>query len=243
MSSMQDASPDGVVAPAVVAVDEVAWLVALRCIQRVGAARQVRLTGLLKRPAGGWSRGDRQRLVRAATAPVRAVVHGDRVEEPLGSHRWLAWFPRPIGPYHAINVPSAVVDRVARRVPGIELVRAHLAMRSWRAELVQAIGTATSTDRGRGLLQRWVAAGGPDAVPASRWACVVEVVDAEQLLVRGWAHGTDRAALGAALAEEDTPSVSDGSAAAEVLDTLASHAATGLRWSVGTPAPLGVTGG
>lgn len=242
MSSMQDASPDGVADPAAGTVDEVAWLVALRCIQRVGAARRVRLTGLLARPAGGWSRGDRRRLVRAATAPVPAVVHGDRVEEPLASQRWLAWFPRPIGPHHAINVPSVVVDRVARRVAEVELVRAHLAVRSWRAELVQAMSTVARTDRGRGLLERWVAAGRTGPVPASRWACVIEVVDAEQLLIRGWAHGTDRAALATALADEDPPSVSDGAVAAEVLDTLTDHG-TGLRWSVGTPAPLGVTGG
>lgn len=222
------------------AVDAVATLVALRSLDRVALPREVRATVLLERPRGGWAREDRSRLVDAASAPAVALVEGERIEEPLAASRWLAWFPRPLGPHHAVGMASPAVDWLAARCPQLRLVRMHVALRSWQAEAVQAMGNLGRTTRGSAWLQRWVARGGPlgdlPDGPAARWACVVEVVGAEDLLVRGWAHGADRPGLAALLAD-GRADVATGGPAADALDSLAGDEA--LRWSVADPAPIG----
>lgn len=219
-------------------LDGVALLVALRCLERVPLPRQVRMTGMVRRPGGGWSRADRCRVVAALGTGALAVVDGAVVEEVTAGQRWLAWFPRPVGPHHAVNMPSPVVGELHDRDPDLQLVRAHLAVRSWQAELLQAMGNLAATQWGLARLQRWAAHGAPGPPRPSRWACVVEVVDVEGMLVRGWAYGSDRADAATMLAGTGAPAATGtGSEAADVLDEL--MAADGLRWSVGQPTPIG----
>lgn len=226
--------------------DVAAALVALRAVGHVERVREIRCTGILKRPDAGWSTFDRTRLVEAVCAGGQALIGGHFVDEPLGERRWLAWFPQPLGPHHAVNVPSPVVQLLAARVPGIQLVRCHLAVRAWQAELLQAMGNLAQFEAGRRRLRRWAARGSDDAGEDARWATVVEVLGDPDLLVRGWAHGTHRRATAAALVAhgamtDPTANVMDVSTpqdAAHVLDAVAAETLLDLRWSVGTPAPI-----
>lgn len=229
-------------------VDAVGLLVALRATQRVGPPTSIRLTGLVERGTG-WSAAERARLHDALGATqVGAVVEGHATAEPMGAQRWLAWFPRPLGPMHAISVPSPVPGLLleglgtALGAPRDITIRAHLAVRTWQAELLQALASSASMGRVDDRLGAWAARGAATPDPRARWACVVEVVDAESRLVRGWAHGVDRGLLAGALAASSGDLVSGGDEAAEVLDSLALPprlGGAGLRWSVGQPAVVG----
>lgn len=226
--------------------DVAAALVALRAVGRVERVREIRCTGILKRPEPGWSTFDRTRLVDAVCGPGRALIDGRFVDEALGERRWLAWFPQPLGPHHAVSVPSPVVELLAVRVPEVQLVRCHLAARAWQAELLQAMGNLARFEGGRRRLRRWAARGTDDVGDDARWATVVEVLGDGDLLVRGWAHGTHRRATAAALmahgltteGSPDLMAVTTARDAGRVLDAVAAEPSLDLRWSVGTPAPI-----
>lgn len=224
--------------------DTVAALVAIRAAGNLRRPREIQATGMLARPGSGMPRQDRQRLVAAATAGGRAWIDGEMVDEDLGSRRWLAWFPRPTGPRHAVNVPSPVVEVLADQVPGVRLVRCHLAARAWQAEGLQALATLTQLDAGRRWAQRWAERGADEPDPTARWAVVVEVLGDDEggdgaRLVRGWAHGTGRSATAAALAHSLADGwPSDPDRAAGLLDAVAMTPGLDLRWSVGDPTTI-----
>lgn len=231
---------DGGGAPMSVFVpDAIAVLVAIRAAGHLVAPRAVRCTGILDRPAGGWTRHQRARLVAAVSEGGRAWVDGELVDEPVGAQRWLAWFPRPLGPHHALNMPSPAVAAIVAAVPGLDLVRAHLAMRAWQAELLQAAGNLVGLETGRRRLRRWVERGSRDDDESARWATVVEVVGDDDQLVRGWAHGRRRDATTLAIARRLTAMPwGDAPAAAAILDDMAVGDDGDLRWSVGRPQPI-----
>ncbi|HKJ55774.1 MAG TPA: hypothetical protein VJ978_07275 [Nitriliruptoraceae bacterium] len=221
--------------------DVAAALIAIRASGQLRRPREIRATGMLMDSGVDLPGADRRRLVAAATTGAGAWVDGAVVDEPLGSQRWLAWFPRPTGPRHAINVPSPIVARLGEQVHGVRLVRCHLAVRSWQAEALQAMANLARLDTGRRWLQRW-ADRGPDRVDAeARWATVVEVLGDDDgpddaRLVRGWAHGSRRGETQAELARlvgDDWPEEADR--AATTLDSVAMTPGLDLRWSVGTP--------
>src|SRR5690606_16647002 len=114
----------------------------------LGGAHEVRLTSLLTRPSSGWGRTDRQAAFTAMRHGANAIVGGEPVTERLAEHRWLAWFPRPVGPHHAVNVPSRAVAALPDLMPRLQLARAHLALHAWQAELLQAGANLARTRRG-----------------------------------------------------------------------------------------------
>lgn len=217
------------------------WLLALRAADRLDTATHVRVTSFVAGPRNRWDHATRQQVAQAVREGATAVVDGHRVHERIAERRWLAWFPRPVGPRHAINVGGPVVDALAG-LPGLRLARAHLVTRSWQAELVQAVAAPARTGPGARLLDDWVERGRAVSDADVRWACVVEVTADEASLVRAWAHGWGPTATSAVLGQ-----VTDGRAgghagtpAAEArtaLDDLA--AATGARWSVSGPDSTG----
>ncbi len=250
----QHSRPDGVGAdPAVdpgmvsdtgLMPDAAAALVAIRAAGNLRRPREIKATGMLARPGAGLPAQDRARLVAAATTGGRALVDGQMVEERLGSRRWLAWFPRPTGPRHAVNVPSPIVAVLADQIPGLRLVRCHLAVRAWQAEAIQTLANLVQLDAGRRWAQRWADRGAGVVDSTARWAVVVEVLGDDQggdgpRLVRGWAHGTDRAATAAALAGQLTHGWPlDPDRAADILDAVAMAPGLDLRWSVGAPTTI-----
>lgn len=156
-------------------------------------------------PDRGWLRtagpATRRVLASLLEAPATAVVGGERVEEPLGEARRLAWFPRPVGLAHAAGVPGTATLSASRRDPGLATVREYLAMPGWRAELLQLAASATAWGPARRRLHRAVRGAGT-APPARRgggvrWACVAET-RGTQGTVRAWANGHDPAASAAA---------------------------------------------
>lgn len=186
----------------------------------------------------------RQTLVRAATDPAVARVDGVQVPEPLGEGRRLAWFPRPVGPAHAVAV-GGLEHRASLDVP---TVRTWLAAGSMAAELLQAVGR---WDVGRGpgaWLDRRAqqGGGGPGATNDVRWAVVVEVLDVDGGIVRAWANGTDPVRATADLLLEAAGRLAVHGPAPDVtvlglgapqaqLDALADLRT--LRWSVSRPEP------
>lgn len=187
----------------------------------------------------------RRALVRAATDGGVARVANQRVAEPLGEGRRLAWFPAPVGPAHAVAV-AGLEHRAPIAAP---TVRTWLAAGSMGAELLQAVGRL-EVERGLGQwLHRRAAAGGggPAATSDVRWAVVVEALDRDGAIVRVWANGTDPVAaaadllgLGAQrLAASDAGSPSgtllDLGAPEALLDRLADLRT--LRWSLSRPEP------
>lgn len=225
--------------------DRVGALLLTRVGQRLGAVTHVRVTTFRETTRGRWDMPTRVRLAATLADGAPAVVDGRRVTEGLAEQRWLAWFPRPFGPHHAINVGGDFVDWTARRLPDLRVARSHLAARSWQAELLQAAGSVAGTSWGRRRAQGWVARGGHVADDDVRWACVVEATADQRDLVRAWAWGGAPLALAAALDARDP--VARGEAARlpppdlapdvarRVLDDLAGDGS--LRWSVTGPDP------
>lgn len=192
---------------------------------------------------------ERRDLWRAAGEPVRVLVDGRVEVESVAAGRRLAWFPRPVGPHHAVTVPGPHWWTLPRVVPGLATVRSGLALRSSSAEVLQGLGQLA---RRRPRPDGW-----PRLVPrraadrgtaGERWAVVAEVSDPAGDLARGWAYGRDRhevtaqvvAVVASRLARGDVPAGLRGAVgtaelldAAELLDELAAR--TDLRWSVTGP--------
>ena len=190
------------------------------------------------------SRGLRDDLVGVATDEAVAKVDGALVPEPLGEGRRLAWFPKPVGPAHAVAA-GGLEHRVDLGVP---TVRTWIASRALTAELLQAIGRLDpATGVGAWLRQRAQAGGGvAGATSDVRWAVVVECRNADGGIVRAWANGTDPVAAAADLLLIAAGRVAAGHMAADgtvaglgdvrgQLDAAADRRA--LRWSVSRPEP------
>lgn len=214
------------------------WLLALRAADRLDAVTHVRVTTFVAGPRGRWDHATRTLVADAIRTDAAAIVDGRRVRERVAERRWLAWFPRPVGPRHAVNVGGPVVDVLATR-PDLVLARAHLVTRSWQAEVLQAVARPARTGTGSRLLDRWVDRGRGVDDGEVRWACVVEATADEASLVRAWAHGWAPEATSEALAElaDGTDDTMSAPAARRVLDDLA--AGTGARWFVSGPDPTG----
>lgn len=178
----------------------------------------------------------------------RAYVGGDLVTEPLAAERRLAWFPRPLGPMHAAAVPGVEAVTVPRSIADVEEVRSYLAMSTWKAEALQALGNAARWEPARRRLSSWLERGpeGPSASgrARTRWACVAEARGSDGI-ARAWAYGHDpygtaasmavRVAevIGAGVIDRGAVPIAAVSDPATTLDALSLR--TGMRWSVARP--------
>ncbi len=197
---------------------------------------------------GGASPARRRIVAEELAAPMLALLDGDVVDEPLGEHRRLAWFPRPIGPHHAAAIPGAEMVTVPRHLPGVATVRTYVAISGWRAELLQFVGNASTSPAGRRRLverlERPVSEETVQRRADRRWACVAEAAGSDGV-ARAWAYGrgperlTGRAAAVVArrLLGGGTPtgvrSPAELGAPPRLLDELAMR--TDLRWSLSRP--------
>lgn len=204
-------------------------------------------------PDGGLRRAASVGMLRTAASlvarPVLALDAAELTEEPLAEARRLAWFPRPVGPHHAVAVPGLEPLLVPRHVGGLRTVRTYLAVRSARAELVQLLGNLARSERARPRVQRWVTGRepsdpSPELLAATRWACVVEAAG-EDGVARAWMNGRDPYAITGLLATILAERVLAGRAAAgvvppalvdvaaDLLDEVAARSR--VRWSVVRP--------
>jgi short subunit dehydrogenase-like uncharacterized protein len=198
------------------------------------------------RAGGSWTTGTRRSIATMLGHAWWGYEDGDLVEERLGERRRLAWFPRPVGPMHAAAVPGLEAIAVPRRHPDVRAVHTYLAMPTWQAELLQAVGNASRREGVRRRLAGWLDR--PRRAPteeqraAVRWACIAEA-RGQDGLARAWAYGRDPYATAAAIAVargralHDAPAGVVGAAGTEepgeVLDALSVRC--GLRWSVVRP--------
>ncbi|MTV25430.1 NAD-dependent epimerase/dehydratase family protein [Nitriliruptoraceae bacterium ZYF776] len=193
--------------------------------------------------------GLRRTVTEVVARPALAVQDAQLVEEPIAEARRLAWFPRPVGPHHAVAVPGLDPLFSPRHVPGVRVVRTYLAVRAARAELVQAVANLARWAPARPRVRRWVtgrrpADPSPDLRAATRWACVVET-RGDEGVARAWMNGRDPYAAAALFATVLVERVRAGRAAAgvvppalvdvpgELLDEVADRSR--LRWSVIRP--------
>lgn len=213
--------------------------------------RELHVSFAVPSPGGlraALTRGGRTAWARTWLEPGPAFDGGQLVTERIGEARRLAWFPRPVGPAHAVGMPGALAWSVPRRVPGVRTVRTYLAMPGWRAELVQLTGNAARSPRVRAWLRRRL-----DARPAAdeatlaevRWAAVAEARGRDEEVARAWANGHDPVAIAAAAVAVLVGELLDARApggvhpptgvleAGVLLDRLAARAP--LRWSVVRP--------
>lgn len=197
--------------------------------------------------AFGWTVGTRRSLVASLAAPTLVLRDGERVEEPPGEARRLAWFPRPVGPHHAAAIPGGEALSLPRHVPGLRTVRTYLALPSLAAELLQAVAAGAARPAVARRLERLLTIPGEPSEErrrGARWACVAEAAGAGGT-ARAWAYGTDvygfTAAAMVLVGERlaSAPRRAGVLAPAEVgepaglLDELADR--TGLRWSIARP--------
>lgn len=183
----------------------------------------------------------RTAVVDAVLGGGEARVDGVRCPEAVAVGRRLAWFPRPVGPAHAVAVPGLEVDAV-RDVP---TVRTWAAVGSIRAEVLQAIAARPAEGRVGRWLRRRAARPVRGSTADLRWAVVAELRDDGGGVVRAWANGTDpvrltglllaHAAAGVAAGDGTPTSVVDLAPPRATLDALADHGV--LRWSVARPTP------
>lgn len=196
---------------------------------------------------GGGTAGARLAFTEALARGMLVVRDGAVAEEGLGESRRLAWFPRPIGPHHAVGVPGAEALTLPRHIPGLRTVRTYLAVPSLAGELLQAAARSLRRTGGRGRVARLIARlPEPSGTrrEGMRWACVAEA-PGDAGTARAWAYGTDPYAFAAAalvlIAERLVAGVGVGGVltpgelgdAAELLDEATLRA--GARWSVSRP--------
>lgn len=121
--------------------------------------------------------------------PALVWDNGRLVEEPVGERRRLGWFARPVGPHHAAGIPAPEVVTIPRLHRDVTLVTSHLALRTWQAEVLQALGAASRHDSVGRRVASWVHRERP-VVPGARWAIVAEV-EGPLGIARAWANGRD----------------------------------------------------
>jgi len=222
--------------------DGLGWLLALRAVERLEGVTHVRVTSHVAGPRDAWDHPTRERVAAAVRHGASAVVDGAPVAERVAERRWLAWFPRPVGPRHAVNVGGPSVAVLAG-LPGVRLVRSHLTTPSWQAEVLQAAANAATGALGGRILDRWVERGRAVDDAEVRWACVVEASADERRLVRAWSHGWAPVATSTVVARvlhatgtEHAPFDLASVDAREVLDLVSAE--TDLRWSITGPDDL-----
>ncbi len=195
---------------------------------------------------GLTSAGTRRSIAAMLGEPCLARVDGVLVAELPAEQRRLAWFPRPVGPRHAVGIPGGEPLLVPRHLPSARTVRTYLAMPSWRAELLQAFAGATRGEVVRRVGAWWLERPRPDPDEqrraSTRWAVVAEA-ESSLGVARGWAHGHDVYALSATtavLAAERVGRADPGfrapaelGHAGEMLDELARR--SDLRWALVRP--------
>lgn len=137
-------------------------------------------------------------LATRFAAPVHLRRDGRWQVEALGDDRRLAWFPRPLGPRHAIAVGAPDPVLVAARHPAATRLGAHVGATSLTAELLQFAGARDP----RGPVGRRIrtaianrGVGDEERRAQARWAIVAEVLDDDGELVRTWASGRDAVAV------------------------------------------------
>lgn len=227
--------------------------------ERAAAALGSTVTAL--HVAGGRPRRPRQRAGDGApdllgpgdvARPVTELVDGGRVRQLAGEGRRLAWFPRPLGAQHAVAVEHGATQVRVERRPGLRDAGTHVALRAWRAELLQAVaarssGAGTVRPGEHGLLHR--------VVPplAGAWSLVAEA-HGPAGVERCWATGDDDVlavvelldVLAEVLATHQVVVPARRLAAADVLEagvTLDRLAAAGvLRWGRVPPQREAVAG-
>lgn len=234
------------------------------CLARLAAGavtdpRAVHIAHTLLDRVGMWwgipSPGARAELAEALSRPFPAQDHGTWVEESPAQARRLAWFPRPVGPAHAVAVPSCEPLAVVQGLPSLEEARCYEAMPSWRAEALQMLAGMTRWEAAGRRIAARITRPRPEAGPARRhamrWAAVAEGAGAEGV-ARAWANGRDpldvtaatAALLARRLCEGGAPAGVVGAAevvdAATLLDGLA--VTCDLRWSVVRPPDLPARG-
>lgn len=221
-------------------------LLAAHALAAADDPREVHVAYALPGTVRAWTRlpaGARSGLVDLLLGgPLRARVDGEVVEELVGEARRLAWFPRPVGPWHAAGVPGA--EALAVQDPRPAVVRSWLAIGSLAAEALQAVARL-DPDRGVGARVRARASQGGGDPHDARWAVVAEVRDGEAGVLRAWANGSDPVRAAAALLADTTvrlPAALPGTttlpglrATRAQLDSLAD--ASVLRWSLARPEP------
>ena len=219
----------------------------------VGATAEVHVAYLVRgrgNPLGWMSKGTRTTIADVAVEPGVSLVDGELVAERLGDARRLAWFPRPVGPRHAVGLPAGEPLTVPRHVPGVRTVRTYMAVPGALAEAVQFGANIGRLAPIRAITSRVMRTGaeGPDEErrASTRWACVAEASTADGAVARAWANGVDpygftgevlaaaatRLAAGEARA---TGVVAPAEAfdARDLLDDLAEN--FDIRWSVTPP--------
>lgn len=148
----------------------------------------------LQRRAPMSSHGTRTSVAAMLSQEHKAFVDGKLVYESIGQARRLAWFPRPVGPRHAAGIPGGEAVLVPRRMPSVTNVRTYLAMPTWRAELLQAVGTLARGERFGNWLHARLTSNANDPTPqvreCTKWAAVCEA-RFQREVVRSWAWGTD----------------------------------------------------
>lgn len=228
-------------------------LLADRAAEAVGFPEEIHVAykvlgggGLLGIASAGTRRTVAAQLGRAGVARVR----GEMVAERMGEARRLAWFPRPVGPAHAVGIPGGEPLMVPRHVPAVATVRTYLAMPTWQAEASQLLAAAARFGPVRrslgSLLERGPEGPRDERRQAVRWACVAEA-SGEAGVARAWANGRDVYGFTATAMAVVARRILAGSAptgvvapaevapAADLLDELTVEA--DLRWSVIRPEP------
>lgn len=219
-----------------------------------GAPDEIHVCHLLRgggRGLAGLSAGTRRTAAGQLGRHGVAVERGEVVEELPGEARRLAWFPKPVGPSHAVGWPGPEPITVPRHLPAVPTVRSFLAVPGWQAELFQAACSAARWKPARAALTRVLHRGPEGPSPrrraATRWAAVAEAAR-QASLARAWAYGTDIYGLSAVAAVMVAEAVLAGGVPAGVvppaalrrpqllLDELAAR--SDLMWSVVRPAPV-----
>lgn len=215
---------------------------------RVDGPRDVHVATVV--PDRGGVLGTASAGVRAAIADGlgrtgTAFVRGERAEELPGEQRRLAWFPRPVGPHHAVGVPGLEPISVPHHLATVRNVRSYVALSTGRAELLQAAASLARRPGVRAWLAARLAVAPDRAAPGARWAVVAEVAGAEDELARAWMNGRDHLDASARLVAAVAAAVRRGGVASgvrapalvaaprELLDALTADSE--IRWSVTDP--------
>lgn len=192
------------------------------------------------------SRGTRRTAAELLNRDAFAYVDGRYVRERPAEARRLAWFPRPVGPRHAVGYPGSEALMIPRHLAGVRTVRSYLALPAVLGEVMQAMGSLARFAAVRRLARRLLTAGPAGPSPAlraaTRWGCVAEAADESGRVARAWAYGRDIYGLTAEILAAAAERLDDGRdhprgtlAPAQVLDPagfldeLAS--VSDLRWS------------
>ncbi|MCC5948126.1 MAG: hypothetical protein JJT89_06685 [Nitriliruptoraceae bacterium] len=145
-------------------------------------------------PVSGAGPARRRVAARELTDPPEVLEDGTLLVEPLAEHRRLAWFPRPVGPRHAVAIPGTEPQLLADALPSLRTARTYLALPGWRAEWLQFAGNLARWEPTRrrlvARLERPSDRDGEEHARQRRWACVVEARGAAGV-ARAWAYGRD----------------------------------------------------